>query len=199
MKKYIMTLILILCSGANAKDLSSFYLDSTSRILFAGESHINDRARDIFSDSLQSFKDSGGDTLGLEMVESHKQYLLDNFLEERENSEFELYEYLRVRWQYNTKNYMKLITRAKSLELKLLAIDLDKRKWPAETALYPVPPDISKIRVARETHMAKLLCRADFQRIIVIIGSFHSLKEYLPSGLRNECYADSATFDITSL
>ncbi|WP_417334800.1 ChaN family lipoprotein [Halobacteriovorax marinus] len=199
MKRYFLAIIMLISFSSIAKDLSSFYLESRTRILLAGERHTNDQARDIFSESLEDFKRRGGDTLGLEMVESHKQFLLDNFLQKRENSEYELYEYLRVRWQYNTESYMKLITRARSLDLKLLAIDLDKRKRPAETALYPVPPEISKVRAAREAHMAKVLCQAEFQKIVIIIGSFRALDKFLPTALRKECYAESESINLSKL
>ena len=199
MRKILIITLLLLPFGLQAKSLDLFYSTSTERILFAGESHKDDRARDLFKDSLLSFKSSGGDTLGLEMVESYKQFLLDDYLAYREGSSEALSEYLRVRWQYNTSSYMELISKARDLGLELLAIDLDRRLNPRETELFPVPPDTSKVRIAREAHMAKVLCEFRFKKIIILIGSFHSKKRFLPKGLKSECYAESATFFLSDL
>lgn len=184
---------------SSANTLTSFYVENTERILFAGEKHTLDTARNIFKESLIEFRQSGGDSLGLEMIESQMQYLLDDFLSRRDHSIERLSQYLTVRWKYNTVNYMDLLIEARDLGLKLKAIDLDKTKWPSETALFPVNPLISKVRAAREAHMAKVLCNYDFKRIIVLIGSIHAKKNFLPEGLLNECKGSSASFFISEL
>ncbi|GEM_PF-5412898 len=199
MRIFLITLSIILSFSSLAVSLEAFYFQSPHRILFTGESHRDDTNRAKLAASLSVFKAMGGDTLGLEMIESHKQYLLDNYLNYIENSDLELSTYLTKRWQYNTKSYMRLISTARELELNLLAIDLDKSKWPKETEVFPVPPDISKVREAREEHMAKILCDSNYQRIVVLIGSFHSLKKFLPTQIENECSLNSSTFKLSNL
>ncbi len=199
MKTAILTVLIFTTFTTSANTLSSFYTASTERILFAGEKHSDDRARDIFKESLFEFRNSGGDTLGLEMIEGQKQYLLDDFLLHKDHSLENLSDYLSVRWKYNTASYIELLSEARELGLRLMALDLDKAKWPTETALFPVHPKISKVGVAREAHMAKVLCMYDFKRIIILIGSFHARNEYLPAGLKNECQENSASFFISEL
>lgn len=199
MKKILLLILLFSTFTTRAGTLVDFYYESNERILFAGENHTFDKARGIFKDSLLDFRNSGGDTLGLEMIESHKQYLLDNFLKDKDNSRQDLAHYLTVRWQYNTASYMEMITKAKELGLSLLAIDLNKERWPKETGLFPVIPDISKVRIAREAHMSKILCSHHFNKIIVIIGAFHAKERFLPKGLLDECYASSKSYFISEL
>lgn len=199
MKSFLAVLTIFISFSCFGASLEAFFLSSQQRILFTGENHKDDINREKLTVSLSSFRASGGDTLGLEMIESHKQHLLDSYLSFAENSEEELSHYLTLRWQYNTRSYMKLISTARELGLGLLAIDLNRQLWPQETALFPVPPEISKIRAAREEHMAKILCRANYQKIIVIIGSFHSKKRFLPEQLIEECSLRSATFNLSTL
>lgn len=199
MRNLFITIFFLISLTTGANEFMRFYQESQHGVLLAGERHINDSARDKFKESLEDFKASGGDSLGLEMIESHKQHLLNRFMSFEEGSEIDLFNYLEYRWQYNSSNYMELFSKARSLGLKLLAIDLDKRLWPRETGLFPVAPDVSKVRAAREEHMAKLLCEAQYSKIIIIIGSFHAKKRFLPKALMEECYLGSASIDITSL
>lgn len=199
MKLIIITLSIVFSFSGLAAQIEAFYLQSSHQILFTGENHKDDISRDKLTASLSFFKATGGDTLALEMIESHKQYLLDNFLDFKDNSRLELSSYLTQRWQYNTTSYMKLITRARELGIRLLAIDLDKRVWPSETALFPVPPDSSKVRAAREEHMAKVLCAATYQRVVILIGSFHAKKRFLPSKIVDECSLRSSTLTLSTL
>ena len=105
------------------------------------------------------FLNTGGEVLALEMIESNQQELLDNYLISKNHSTKELADYLAKRWGYNTTSYMSLIEHAKKLGLDLMAVDLPVELRPSEIAIFPVPPSISLVRAARESHMAKILCK----------------------------------------
>ena len=188
--------IFLYSDKAIASNFTEIYAQNTARFLLIGESHLDDDSRSKFSDSLHIFKNHGGEILALEMIESHKQYLLDNYSEGFEGSEKELYDYLEERWQYNTHSYLKLIREAKISGLRIIAIDLDNTTWPAETTVFPVIPDISKVRAAREAHMAKILCDHKEFKTAVIIGRFHTVKRFLPKQLVRECGEESISLDL---
>ncbi|OUR96942.1 hypothetical protein A9Q84_11440 [Halobacteriovorax marinus] len=160
---------------------------------------MDDESRETLADTLVIYKVNGGVNLALEMIESNHQYLLDNFSKELAGSTADLIEYLDIRWGYNTSSYMYLIEQARTLKLKLLAIDLSKNLWPAETTIFPVLPDISKVRAAREAHMAKILCVQKDIKTLVLVGSFHSKKRFLPKALRAECELESESFSLREI
>jgi len=196
--KKALTIILILLSSslACANSLENLLESSSSKLTLFGESHIDDDSRDLLADSLVIYKVNGGINLALEMIESNHQYLLDNYSNDLEGSTEALEEYLDVRWQYNTSSYMYLIGQARDLKLNLLAIDLSKKLWPVETTVFPVIPDVSKVRAAREAHMAKVLCDQKFIKTIVLIGSFHTFKRFLPKALVEECSVISESYHL---
>lgn len=182
--------------SAQASELTSYFKQTDAQLTLMGESHIDDSSRAELSKALIHFKNNGGEVLALEMIESSKQYLLDNFEESFDGSTTELANYLDIRWQYNTSSYMLLIEEARKVGLRLQSIDLSRKLWPAETTVYPVIPDISKVRIAREAHMAKVLCETKELKTIVIIGKFHTLDRFLPKGLKEECNLESKSITI---
>jgi uncharacterized iron-regulated protein len=193
------TLFILISSATLANELLDYYKSSKSILTLIGESHLDDKSRKELSNSLIHFKNNGGEVLGLEMVESSKQFLLDNYEENFDGSTTELANYLEKRWQYNTSSYMELIESARSAGLRLLSIDLDREKWPEETTIFPVIPDISKVRIAREAHMAKVLCENKELKTIVIIGRFHTLERFLPKQLKTECELKSKSITLKEL
>ena len=185
--------LFILLATTQAASLEEVYLNTKENTILIGESHKDDHSREKVSNSLAFFKKSGGEILALEMIESHKQYLLDNFEANLDGSLSELSEYLTKRWKYNTKSYMQLISEARRLDLRMIAIDLEKAKWPNETTVFPVIPDISKVRAAREAHMSSVLCEYKEVKTIVLIGSFHTYKRFLPAALALKCGMESSS------
>jgi len=187
--KYILFLTLILSSSFSfANKIPSPLFESNDNIItLVGENHLQDSNRSEFARELELFESLGGEVLSLEMVESSKQVLLDNYLLRLDNSELKLYDYLKKRWGYNTESYMSLIEEARKVGLILTAIDLPKNLWPKEVRLYPVPPSVSLVRAAREKHMSKVLCDLGEKKSVTIIGSFHTHKEFLPSAISKEC------------
>ncbi|OIQ16066.1 MAG: hypothetical protein BM556_15510 [Bacteriovorax sp. MedPE-SWde] len=178
--------------AANSKKVFS---EVHSNLYLAGETHIHDDIRAEFSEDLQIFEANGGEVLALEMVETNEQQTLNNYLDRRERSEEILYEYLKERWGYNTNSYMEMISKARELGLDLLAVDLPVELKPEEVTVYPVIPDISLVRAAREAHMAKVLCKED-RKTTLIIGSFHILKRFLPAAIKLECFKPSYSFKL---
>jgi uncharacterized iron-regulated protein len=191
--QFLISLFLVI--NAYAANSNTVFNTVSSNLYLAGETHIYDDVRSEFTEDLVIFKKSGGVTLALEMIESDKQHLLENYLLEKEESELKLFHYLDVRWGYNTESYMDMIEKARELNLKLLAVDLPKPLWPRETGLMPVPPDTSLIRAAREAHMAKVLC-GNYNKTVLLIGSFHTLDHFLPKALREECFKPSYSFKL---
>jgi uncharacterized iron-regulated protein len=166
-----------------------------SNLYLAGETHTHDQTRAQFSEDLSIFVSKGGKVLALEMVETNEQELLNSYNKFEEDSDDKLYNYLKQRWGYNTDSYMAMIEQARDLGLDLLAVDLPVELKPQEVQLYPVPPDVSLVRAAREAHMAKVLCK-EFRKTVLIIGSFHVLDRFLPKALRNECFKPSYSFKL---
>lgn len=195
-KRFTIIFILLFSVLSHANNLESLLENTSSRLTLFGESHKDDDSRDQLADSLVIYKVNGGINLALEMIESTHQYLLDNYTNETAGSTEALEEYLDIRWQYNTASYMYLISQARDLKLNLLAIDLSKKLWPAETTIFPVIPDISKVRAAREAHMAKVLCKQKLVRTIVLIGKFHTLKRFLPKAIVEECQVVSESIHL---
>ncbi|WP_127716178.1 ChaN family lipoprotein [Halobacteriovorax sp. HLS] len=192
-------LFFTLLTSTQAATLEEVYTSTKESLILIGESHKDDVSRQKVRESLSAFKEAGGEILALEMIESHKQYLLDNFEANLDGSQSMLSEYLTKRWQYNTESYMQLISEARRLDLRLIAIDLDKTQWPRETTVYPVIPDISKVRAAREAHMSEVLCEYKEVKTIVLIGSFHTYKRFLPSALESSCAMESASIILKDL
>ena len=190
------TFLLIISLSSQANELSNYFKKTTAQLTLIGESHLDDTSRSQLAKSLIHFKNNGGEVLAFEMIESSEQYLLDNYEENFEGSTTELANYLDVRWRYNTRSYMVLFDEARKAGLRLLSIDLSKKLWPAETTIYPVIPDISNVRIAREAHMAKVLCETKELKTIVIIGKFHTLDRFLPKGLKEECNLESKSITL---
>lgn len=166
-----------------------------SNLYLAGETHTHDQTRAQFSEDLSVFVSKGGKVLALEMVETNEQNLLNSYSKFEEESEEQLYNYLKERWGYNTDSYMAMIEQAREIGLDLLAVDLPVELKPQEIQLYPVPPDVSLVRAAREAHMAKILCK-EYRKTVLIIGSFHVLDRFLPKALREECFKPSYSFKL---
>jgi len=195
MKRLSLAILLFIQAYSFAAQSEQVFQQMNESLYLAGENHKQDQIRAEFSKDLEIFVTKGGKVLALEMVESKYQYLLNEYLDDAPESEVELYKYLKRRWGYNTSSYMDMIKKAKSLGLDLLAVDLPKEFWPKEVMLYPVPPDMSLVRAAREAHMAKVLCK-EFRKTVLIIGSFHILERFLPSALKKECFKMSYSFRL---
>lgn len=195
MKNLFLALLLLSHFQTLAANSASVFENIDHQLILAGETHTHDQLRAEFSEDLEIFANNGGEVLALEMVETIYQDLLERYLEDKKNSEQDLYDYLKYRWGYNTDSYMKMITRAKELGLDLLAVDLPKAQRPQEVLIFPVPPDVSLVRAAREAHMAKVLCQEE-RKTVLIIGSFHILERFLPAALKKECFKKSYQFKL---
>lgn len=190
-----LSLALIISTNIFAANSLTVFNQVESQLYLAGETHTHDAKRSEFTEDLKVFIAKGGKVLALEMVETNEQELLNSYSDYEEGSDNRLYNYLRDRWGYNTDSYMDMISEARDLGLDLLAVDLPVELKPDEVQLYPVPPDISLVRAAREAHMAKVLCK-EFRKTVLIIGSFHILDRFLPKALKKQCFKPSYSFKI---
>lgn len=161
----------------------------------AGEYHNDDVGRAEFSKSLSLFQEAQGEVLALEMVETNNQKILDNYSSFSIDSDKKLYDYLVRRWGYNTDSYMQMISKARSLNLELLAVDLPDHLRPPEVMLSPVPPGPSLVRMARELHMAGVLCN-NHKKTVLLIGATHIREEFLPSDLKKHCSLSPYTYRL---
>lgn len=96
-----------------------------SRVVSVGENHANPRAKAEFKASLQELKNLGFTHVGMEMLGTDQQQLIDEYVQTgaRKN---ELLEQLKEfqRYRYANVNYLEIIDEAKRLDLKIVALDM---------------------------------------------------------------------------
>lgn len=145
-----------------------FWRPETQLLIF-GERHTENENRAFLIQRLEMLGQNGFNTLALEMFNSDAQKQLDQYLA-GELSEKTLRDLFQEHWNYPPESYLKLIHLAKSLGMKLLA--LDNRSLEQG--------EFSKDLIRRDKHMAKRISMHlktnPGDKIAALTGRLHAYK-----------------------
>lgn len=97
--------------------------------LFFGEEHTDLVAKTFLISSMDQLKNAWIKTIYIEMVKSNKQYLIDNYYDNKDWSEVALFNYLEQtrNWIWYTPYfYFKIIETAKNAWIRIVGIDVEK-------------------------------------------------------------------------
>lgn len=166
-------------------DYSSMW-SSTDKVLFIGEHHTKPAEEKEFLENMDGFKTQGATHIGLEMFQSDIQPLLDMYMAESGRvslTSLKLKMYLNKYWgEYGSEGvdgYMKIVEKAKSLGLKIVAFDM-----PMEGDT--TTPEAMKMRNVYWADTLSKVIEADPEARIVALGGDEHLGYKKPEPSVNE-------------
>lgn len=147
----------------NAMKINLTRVAANSRVFFVGEFHNDPKAKMLLASQLPALRKAGFTALALEMFVSTDQGLLDAFSNGQASPQ-QVAERLRTSWGWIPEAYVSLMTAAKQLGMKLLALDMDRN------VTYSIEE--------RDAHMASVLravlVRNPAEKIVTLQGGQHT-------------------------
>lgn len=149
----------------------SLNINPDTQVLFFGERHLDQGLQIEFSNLLYTLHAKGFLTLAMEMFPKSTQKDLDLYFQGQISLD-EIIDVLSKHWAYKKDGYRKILTVAKSLNMKI--IGLDDRTNPLKLDFWPE-------FYQRDSFMAQNLAHefmTSNSKIVVYTGSLHSMKSF---------------------
>jgi uncharacterized iron-regulated protein len=183
--------------------LSMIWMNSAKAdysVLIHPESHTNDLQRDVFTRSLEEFKNAGFRYLAMEMFKDNRQKELDLYFESPQGNISIIENLLKTEWAYNTDSYLQMMNQAVHLGFKIIALDMPKKDVPKEDLPSPVPPKLSNNMKARNKRMAfnisEVIKKDSNAKILVLVGAYHAESDGIPKVLIEDYGIHSLSDDL---
>jgi len=157
------------------------FLDEETSLLFIGERHSDQYPKELLTQWLRELQETYGfDTLGLEMINSKDQNILDSYLEGivTEDDFKKLFE---EEWHYPSEGYLALIREAKRIGLSIVALDAREKG-----SIRDMSESLSK----RDRHWGKVITKhfknQNKSKMVVLSGKLHALESFKTESLETE-------------
>lgn len=146
---------------------------SETQFIFFGERHIDQQLQLELSAQLNQLSQDGFDHLALEMFNSSVQAQLDAYVMDFISIE-EILLVLSRDWSYQNDGYRVLLETAKSLNMKIIALD-DRKK-------HPINDTFSDDLIRRDQHMVEILKNYLDEKVVIYTGRLHAYKSFSLDG-----------------
>jgi hypothetical protein len=153
-------------------NVSQVISEGPGQVVYIGEFHGDYESKEALTKNMQAFHDKGFAYLGLEMIETKKQDLVDAYVPGQENEA--LRTYLKEHWGYDTNAYMELIDSAKRAGIRVVGIDNRDKDLIGKTMYLGLKASLADEPMARA--IAGVLGNDKSKRMLALTGLLHAIQ-----------------------